>query len=177
MVDASKQSEPLEDKIRLLLNQTDHPLPAIFVRIGIGHRIEHHHTTPNRKRGKGLPANFNPSGPNLGGDSDLSDWLAPGRLARRTRTSWYSILEGHRLGRTYIDASSLPSPAQCGPGLQEERYIGSNCTFWYGSGRCPLPLPPSKSLVRMGGRTKGPGPSGTDLRVSEPRDEQVTGAG
>eukprot|EP00965_Chrysotila_dentata_P077298 2552192-Pleurochrysis_carterae.AAC.2 len=58
-------------------------------------------------------------------------------------------------------------------GRQEREDIQSNCIFWYGSGRCLLPLPPSKPLVRMGGGAKGPVPSGTDLRVSEPRDEQA----
>eukprot|EP00965_Chrysotila_dentata_P135534 4480592-Pleurochrysis_carterae.AAC.1 len=36
------------------------------------HGVEHHHTPP-RERGKGLPAKFKPSGPNLEGAPDPSD--------------------------------------------------------------------------------------------------------
>eukprot|EP00965_Chrysotila_dentata_P195562 6177056-Pleurochrysis_carterae.AAC.3 len=76
MADASTSCD-IPDWLAPWFMGVDHPIrlvrtPPVTNRGGKRHRVEHHHTPP-RERGKGLPAQFEPFGPNSDGDSDPFD--------------------------------------------------------------------------------------------------------
>eukprot|EP00965_Chrysotila_dentata_P181557 5993294-Pleurochrysis_carterae.AAC.3 len=120
--------------------------------------VEHHHTPP-RERGKGLPAKFKPSGLNLDGDPELSDWLVPRavsltdsyllvRISKATdsggrRCQFPPIPRSRRSRKSGTSEATVPfgteadgASSPCRPGRNLDRLNGKRServrTFWYG---------------------------------------------